>query len=255
MTGSLAACGRAARASNYDRVLVAGGDGTISAVVRYFAKTDKVVGILPLGTGNALARDLGLPNTLEECCDVAAGEAVREIDLGYAGNDYFVNVVTAGISTLIARHLNPEAKRILGKLAYVFAVMKAYRQARPFDARLTLDGEAIDISTLQVVIGNGRYHAGPFLLSPEARIDDGRLTVYALSSRERRDLIVFARNLARGEHGSMPNLLLREVRSGALETLPVRAVTMDGEGGLRTPIEFRSEPAALRVLVPTAPTP
>lgn len=248
--GSLAACGKAARDSGLKRVVIAGGDGTITSVVRYFANTDKVVGILPLGTGNALARDLGLPNALETCCDIVAGDSVHEIDLGYAANDYFVNVVTVGVSSLIARHLNPDAKRRLGKLAYVAAVMKAYRQARPFDARLTLDGEFIEISTLQIVIGNGRYHAGPFLLSPEAKIDDGRLTVYALASRERRDLIVFARNLAKGDHGSMANLLLREVRAGSLETEPIRAVTMDGEGGLRTPIEFRTAPGALRVLVP-----
>ena len=248
--GSLCNCGKAARDSGIKRVIIGGGDGTVSAVARYFAETDITVGLLPLGTGNALARDLALPSTLEACCDIAAGDNINQIDLGYANGDNFVNVVTIGVSTLIARHLSPEAKKKLGKLAYVAAVMKAYRQARPFAASLTLEDQVHEFETLQVVIGNGRYHAGPFALSQAASLRDGRLTVYALMSRERRALIEFARRLALNSHEEMPNLLLQEVACGTLETTPIRAVAMDGEGGLRTPIDFRSAPNALRVLVP-----
>lgn len=247
---ALLRAGQQVQSNGCELVVIGGGDGTISSLARFFANTQTVIGVLPLGTGNALAKDLELPISIEACCEVIGAGNRRDIDLGFAGGDYFVNVVTTGVSTQIAKHLSPQGKRWFGKLAYIGSVIRAYRQARPFEVTLDLDGEVQTFATLQVVIGSGRYHAGSLALSETASLTDGRLTVYALKSTHRADLIALAKGLVRGDHLSMPNVVHGEVRRGKLSARPAVRGTMDGEIALKTPFEFRVEPGALRVLVP-----
>jgi len=231
-------------------VIVGGGDGTLSAVVRYFVNSNSVMGVMPLGTGNQFARDLGIVADVELACRVLIEGRVAAVDVGVAGNDYFLNVATIGLTTLIAESLTKESKRRLGRFAYAAAVIKAVRQMHRFQATITTDAGTQTVETVQIVIGNGRFHAGPFPLSPDANITDGILIVYALTASTRWELLQFVLSLPGGRHVGLESVPTFRAKSGMIETLPSQDVIMDGEVVFRTPLKFGLAPKALRVMVP-----
>jgi diacylglycerol kinase (ATP) len=231
-------------------VIVGGGDGTLSLVARHFVGSDTVLGVLPLGTGNAFARDLAIPPTVEAACDVILNGKTEQVDLGHANNDYFVNVATVGLTTRIVRELTDEAKKRFGRAVYLYAMCRALTQVRPFRAKIVTPEGTLDFETLQVVIGNGRYHAGPFPLSPDASITDSRLAVYGLATTNKAALLRIAMYLPTGRHVELPEVQALSTTGGLLETEPIRNVTVDGQITFRTPLNFSVAPKAVRVRVP-----
>jgi diacylglycerol kinase family enzyme len=175
---------------------------------------------------------------------------VALIDLGRIGDRYFVNHVATGASTLVSRSLSAGSKRWLGKLAYLLAAIKACPRMRSFEVKLIMDDEETLSKCMQVVAGNGRHHAGPFLLSPDASRSNGKLLVYWLASDERKRLLLLMRGLRSGHHIDMPDVECREVERVRIETSRPIGVSIDGELGFRTPIELSIDRKALRVFVP-----
>lgn len=241
---------KAAVARKEGCIVLGGGDGTMSALAPLLAASSSTLGVLPLGTGNALARDLAIPLDLAEACDVIVKGETREIDLGVIGDKYFLNVATIGLSSQIANQLDPRAKKLFGRAAYLAALIRALVIVRPFEAVLKLDEEEHRFRSLQVVIGNGRYHAGPFLLAPDADIGSGYLEVYALTSDQKRAFWGLALHMLKGQQGELADVIAKRVKSGHLETIPTRKVTVDGEACLRTPVEFGIRAGALKVFAP-----
>ena len=231
-------------------VIVGGGDGTLSAVARFFLKSESTLGVLPLGTGNQFARDLCVEADVEEACRVITAGEETLVDVGVIGDDYFLNVATVGLTTRIAESLTGAEKRRFGRFVYLIALMRALHRVRPFDVTLTTDEGTHKYRTLQVVVGNGRFHAGPFPLAPEARITDGKLLVYVLNSANKLALLKFALNLPGGHHVDLAEVPTFWTTRGKIETAPIERVTVDGEIEFRTPIEFGILPRALRVMTP-----
>lgn len=231
-------------------IIVGGGDGTLSCAAGHFVGTQSVMGVLPLGTGNEFARDLTLPVDVCSACDVIANGQVTDIDLGIVNGKYFINVATIGLTTLIAQDLTHDAKKRWGKFVYVFALAHALMRIRPFYVTLQTLEETRTFKTIQVVIGNGRFHAGPFPLAPEATITDGKLVVYALEGASRWTLFKFALNLPGGHHVELTEVPAVSTIGGHIETMPRERVTVDGEIILRTPLTFEIRPRALQVMTP-----
>ena len=231
-------------------VVVGGGDGTLSNIVGAFVGTRSVLGVLPLGTGNEFARDLTIPTDVSGACDVIVYGQVTAVDLGVVNDNYFINVATVGLTTLIAQELTSEAKKRFGKFVYVFAIIRALARSHAFQVTLNTEEESQTFQTLQVVIGNGRFHAGPFPLAPDASITDGKLVVYALAGTSRWNLLRYALNLPGGHHVELPNVPAVTTSGGRLETLPLQRVTVDGEICQRTPLVFGVAPRALNVKTP-----
>lgn len=245
----LLAVKRAAREDRVPLIVVGGGDGTLSAVARCFVGSPSVLGVLPLGTGNSFARDLGLPAQPEQAAAALVAGEVGEVDLGYAGNDYFVNIATVGLTAHIAEELQDEQKRRFGRAVYAFALIRGLAKVKPMRARLMAGSETHEFETLQVVIGNGRFHAGPFPLHPDAGIDEGLLHVYAIQGKSKSTFLRLAMRLPFGTHVDLPDVLAWSLESGRLETDPNAPLVVDGERGLFTPIQFRVEPKAIRVVL------
>ncbi len=238
--------------ANVPLVIVGGGDGTLSSVVKYFIGSNSTLGVLPLGTGNQFARDLGIESDIAVACEVIASGKDVNVDVGVANEDYFINVTTVGLTTLIAESLTVTEKRRFGRFVYVIALIRAIRKIKPFQVTLTTPEGTKTVETLQVVIGNGRFHAGPFPLAPNAHITDGKLTVYVLGGTSRWELVKLALNLPGGHQVSLPEVTALQVPTGKLSAVPNQRVTVDGEIELNTPLQFRIEPRALRVRVPQA---
>jgi diacylglycerol kinase (ATP) len=231
-------------------VIAGGGDGTFSAIARYFVGSDSVLGVLPLGTGNAFARDLGIPAELPTACAVVAQGRTATVDLGTAAGDYFLNVATVGVTSLIARALTDESKRRLGRFVYAVALIRALKSARPFRLVLETENGTAEFETLQLVVGNGRYHAGPFPLSPDASITEGKLSLYALHTTSKAAFLKLGLYLPFGRQVDLPEVHHQETIGGRITTHPALPATIDGEVCARTPFRFGIEPDCLRVMVP-----
>lgn len=231
-------------------VIAGGGDGTFNGLSDLVAGKDTVVGLLPLGTGNSLARDLGIVADVTRACEVIAKGKVVSIDLGWANGTHFVNVATVGLTTKIAQNLTNDMKKRLGRFVYAVAIFRAMRSAAPFRAKLETEHGSHEFETLQFVIGNGRFHAGPFPIAPDASITSGSLNVYAVTGRSNWALVKYALRLPGGHHVALQEVYSERCNGGKLSTDPLKKVTVDGEICAETPFEFRSVPKAMRVVVP-----
>jgi YegS/Rv2252/BmrU family lipid kinase len=247
---TLLAAARLAIAEKTPIVAVGGGDGTLSAVAGLLAGTSTALGVIPLGTGNAFARDLGIPPDLARSAEVIATGRTAMVDIGSANGDPFVNVATIGLTTRIAQALAEGPKHRFGRLVYFGAVLKAVHSVKPFHAELKTENGLESFETLLVVIGNGKFHAGPFRVGPGAGLTTGKFRLYALESASKGALLKLAFRLPSGTQGALAEVHSEETVGGTLTADPPRKVTLDGEIRQATPLEFKVHPGVLRVLVP-----
>ena len=240
--------------SEYRLLILGGGDGSVSSVVDFLAHHHVVLGLLPLGTANDFARTLGIPSDIEGACQTIAAGKMVDVDLGLAGDNYFVNVASVGLGVEATRALSPWMKKSVGPLAYPAAAIKAFLSHEPFSARLTFpDGDHEPVEherLLQVAVGNGRFYGGGMVVAPESSIDDRNLDVYAIELGRHRDLIGVARYLKSGDFIRNESVTQYRTERVRLETDPELAVNIDGEVVTRTPQDFSVAHNALKVLVP-----
>jgi diacylglycerol kinase (ATP) len=230
-------------------VIVGGGDGTLSQVAPMFARRSTVLGVLPLGTGNAFARDLELYN-VEQACDVLNEGKVAQVDMGHIGDRTFLNVATIGLTAEIATGLNSQVKKAFGKAVYVISVMRALAKIEPFLVKLVLPDRQFAFECLQLVIGNGRFHAGPFPVAPDATITGPFLAIYALATRNKSAFLKMALHMVNGSHVNLDEVRYFRARSGLLNTVPSQELIVDGEPCFSTPQEFGMAERVLNVVVP-----
>lgn len=242
---------RAKEEAENDRlVIVGGGDGTISAVAGILAHSKATLGVLPMGTGNAFARDLKVPTDIDEAVDILVNGMVTEVDLGVCDGQYFVNVVTAGLTGVIAQTLTVPLKRRFGRFTYAIALAKALKASKPFLAKIETENGVTEINAIQLVIGSGRYHGGPLPLSPLAAITDGALRLYAVQAEGSANLLKYALLLPTGFQGVLKTVHSENTTGGTLTTSPEMPVVVDGEINRKTPIKFSIDHLALKVMVP-----
>jgi YegS/Rv2252/BmrU family lipid kinase len=242
-------------ADRVDIVVIGGGDGTMNAAAAGLIETRLPLGILPLGTGNDLARTLGLPLTLEGAADVIAAGHEQAIDVGEVNGLPFFNVASIGLSADLALSLTRDLKRRWGRLGYAIAAMKVLARAKPFRATIRSANERARVMTLQVAVGNGRYYGAGNVIRADAAIDDNNLDLYSLELSRAWKLALMARSFRMGEHGAWREV--REVRCEEFDIVTRRPlpVNADGEIITHTPAHFRVIPKAVRVLVPEGGAP
>jgi diacylglycerol kinase (ATP) len=235
-----------------DLVVVAGGDGTINAVIGALVGQPKPLGIIPLGTANDLARTLGIPSDLPAAGAVIAAGRARRIDVTTVNGHYFCNVASIGLSVDIARLLTGQTKRRWGVLAYALASLQAVRHLRSFHAVIRTPDGAIPTRSVQIAVGNGKFYGGGMVIAEDATIFDHQLHVYSLDVDHWWEMLALFPALRRGSHihwRRTRTLVTPEVQ---VTTRRPRTIDIDGELILRTPADFRVLPAAVSVLCPPA---
>ena len=244
--------------SGYETLILGGGDGSVSSVVDFLAHSHTTLGLLPLGTANDFARTLGIPSEVKAACDTIANGKVVDVDLGLAGDNYFVNVASVGLGVGATEALTPWVKKSVGPLAYPVAAVRAFLRHEPFAARLHFpdgDHEPVEYERLlQVAVGNGRFYGGGMVVAPGSGIDDRSLDVYAITLGRHRDLFGVARYLKSGDFIRNDSVSQYRTPRVRLETDPPLAVNIDGELVARTPQDFSVADNALKVIVPQAST-
>jgi YegS/Rv2252/BmrU family lipid kinase len=248
---------RAACQNGADMVVAAGGDGTVSGVVSGLVHTDVPLGIIPVGTGNGLARAMGIPLDPEEAIRLLAGEHSRQcLDAMQVGEEYFVLNVSAGISSRAMRDTKPEDKRRLGVVAYAQNILNDVMQAKTNHFQLTLDGHTVNVEAAEILVANGKVlkEGSPLFGSREA-YSDGQLEVNILTAYDAADYIKLAWDVLvdAQESDKVHDLTVHDriLLDVAGKAMPVQA---DGELIGKTPVEVILVPKALIVVVPSEST-
>jgi diacylglycerol kinase (ATP) len=230
-------------------LVVGGGDGTIASVVAHLANTDTVLGYLPLGTTNNFGRSLGLPLRLNAAVDVIATGKIADVDLGLANGFVFANLVSLGISAVVAERTSSSLKRRLGRANYALTALRALLSHQPFAASIGTDGMSWRVSTHQLNIANGRTHAGA-TIAADAHINDRLLVVYTLGGSSRASTVRAAVRQALTPHRPLERKGYRSGSEFVISTDRPLPVDVDGEIITRTPLHVQVVPDALRIIVP-----
>lgn len=233
-----------------DMIIIGGGDGTLSMALEEVLETGLPLGILPMGNANDLARTLAIPTRLGDAFKVIAGGQIRRIDVGEVNGKHFFNVASIGLSVDIAQRLSREAKQRWGVLAYAGNAWQAVRAASSFHARIRCGEETLELKSIQVAVGNGRYYGGGMTVSEDATIDDRRLDLYAIERQRWWRLAVMLPALRWGKHKLVEGIHTLHGEEIRIETEPRMPINVDGEVVAATPADFRVLPAALPVFVP-----
>jgi diacylglycerol kinase (ATP) len=234
-----------------DRVVVAGGDGTLNAVVQGLVGTGLPLSVIPLGTANNLARTLEIPLTVPEACEVAVRGARRRIDLGRVNGRYFFTTASMGLSVQITEELTSKTKRRWGPLAYGVAAVRALTRSRAFHADISWPGGKRHSRTVQIVVGNGRYYGSALAVAADATIDDARLDLYSLEVRHWLEILALVPSLRRGRHGRKRSVEALRATEFEITTVVPREINVDGEICGTTPARLHVVAGALEVLAPT----
>ncbi|AOS97733.1 Putative lipid kinase BmrU [Microbulbifer aggregans] len=238
------------RCAHLELVIVAGGDGTISSVAGTLLDCKLPFAILPLGTANDLARSLGIEGDLAAAFECIRADHRQNIDLGEVNGHYFFNAANMGLGTKVTEELESEAKARLGVFAYLKAVIAALTHAEQFRVEAQVDGERHRFHSIQLAVGNGRFYGGGNVIDRDARVNDGKLSLYSLRPQRLWELLTLAPLLRRGEHRLAKRVFNAAGREIRIRTWPAgMAVHADGEPVTETPAMFKVIPAALEAVV------
>jgi len=245
---------RDALSAGAGEVVAAGGDGTVSGVAEAVAGTEAVMGIVPTGTANMVARELGIPLSISSSTGVIRRrEGIVAMDALASGERSFVYQVVVGLGADIQSRVHRGEKELLGRTVYLVAMLRAFGDLRPLKARCRIDGREAEMWVNQLIVANaGILGMEPLRLGPGIRPDDGKVEVVALRGRGRFDCIGSEMDMVLGNFGSS-GLAYFDARSEILlDTDPAADVKGDGELIGRTPIALRVRPGAVKVIVPDA---
>jgi len=240
---------RQAVAQGFQQVVAAGGDGTIHEVVNGIADSNVALGLMPMGTMNVFANELGLPaNDLGRCWEIIRAEQVRWIDLPTANQRHFAQLAGVGLDAQVVKETSLAFKRNFGPLSYVISAAQIAARRPP-----TLQIEAEEAVTEEgsfVLIGNGRRYGGPFPFFKHAVIDDGLLDVLVFKQLGYLEIIKYLQNVIFTSEITTPEVeyfQTRRLRVSSAQDVPVE---LDGELVGDCPVEFQVKPRRLKVLAP-----
>ena len=241
-----------ALAKGHKIIAAAGGDGTVSAVAAELLGQPAVLGILPLGTLNHLAKDLGLPQDLNQAVETLVTGRVAVIDAGCVNGKYFINNSSIGLYPKLVSLR--EKHRALGKnkfVALVFALAGMFWRYTFLNVRVQVQGRDISLRSPFVFVGNNKYQVEGLNIGTREKVDNGELSVYVMRHSTRWGVVILAWHALFGglvEHKDFDVYSTGHARIDTRKKfLPV---SIDGEViTLPTPLEYSILPGALKVMV------
>ena len=232
-------------------VLAWGGDGTINEVGTALAGTNVVLAIVPAGSGNGFASEIGVPVVPEAAIDVALHGHDRAIDAGELAGRLFFNIAGIGFDAVIAEQFNQQTLGRRGMGPYIRIGLRETFRYRAARYRIRLDDEDIVSNALLIAFANGREYGNRIRLAPHARMDDGKLEAMVVEDRWLFSRLWSGRHLALGTADKAPRIIARSIESARVESDGEMLYHLDGEIGRASgSISVRIRPKALIVRVP-----
>jgi len=239
--------------NHYDGVVAAGGDGTLYEVINGYYRNESQkkipLGILPVGTGNAFARDLDLHDThWKDAIDIIALQKLRKVDVGqfttHGESHYFLNILGLGFVADVGEIAHK--LKVFGNFSYTLGVLQKTIFLNSYPLTITIDGEKYERDNIFVEISNTRWTSN-FLMAPSAEIDDGYLDVTLLGKLSRVKLLKAFPKIFTGEHIYIDEVETFKAKEITVETGIPKVLTPDGELMGITPIEVKCLHQAIEV--------
>lgn len=239
---------RRAIASKCSLIVVCGGDGTLSACVGQFAKTDAVLAVVPAGTGNSFALGLGI-DSIDAAIEAILGGNIARVDLGRINGEYFADIAMVGLGSLIAENTSTSLKHVIGPMAYAVSALVPTITSPPFDLHVQYGHKNERLRTYQAIVAAGRYF-GRTPIAPDARLTDGMLNFFAARDANGFDIVKTYLALLTGKQASLENTHFFSAKKITLKAKPAQRITLDGSSFGKTPARLSIARKALRVVVP-----
>jgi diacylglycerol kinase (ATP) len=248
----------AARAAQEERslVVVCGGDGTLNEAVNGLAGSETALGVIPAGTANVWAKEVGIARQPIAALEVAIRGQARRMDLGRArslsgeGERYFFMMAGLGLDGSIAASLPLNVKRYLGATTYAFMAVGQSLRYRGQRAKLIVDDEPLETRLLMMVVGNTRGYAGITQITSRAYADDGLLDVCIFQGHHTLDIIFHTLRVAAQTHLRASPVIYRRARRLEVHSETPLPAQLDGDFYPGYPTVFEPVPAAITVMVP-----
>lgn len=237
-------------ADGYERILVAGGDGTVAEAAQALIGTRAVLGVLPLGSVMNVARMLGIPRDLEGAADVIEAGRVARIDVGKAQGRartaYFLEAGGVGIDAGLFAYINQIDGGNWRSIRPLFTFLWRYRPRR---FRLRLDGKPLAVTAMMLTVANGPYLGAALTMAPDAKIDDRRFDVQIFTRFGKLELVCHFLLIMGGRRAYNPKIQTHQARVVEVTARRPMMAHADSHQLGTTPVRFELVPAAISVFV------
>jgi diacylglycerol kinase (ATP) len=233
----------------FSKIVAAGGDGTVNEVVNGLAGSGATLGLLPVGTVNVFATELGLPAyNLDACWEIIQSDHTRVVDLPSANGKYFVQLAGVGLDAQAVKETSLALKRSFGPLSYLISAAQIAARTPP---RLIIESDGAPVrETSFVLIGNGRHYGGPFPFFKHAVIDDGLLDIVAFKQLGYLEIIKYLQEVFFSSDIRLPEVEYFQTPRLRIMSDQEVPVELDGELIGNCPVDFAIRDQRLRVLAP-----
>lgn len=241
---------RAAHAATFDVVVAAGGDGTINEVINGLIGRDLPLGVIALGTANALAAELDLPSRPAAIARVMATGTRRRCHVGQANGRHFMMMAGVGFDAHVVEDVCPVLKRLIGKGAYVWATITGLLRHTSNRYEVTVNGRTV--SAASVVIGKGHYYGGRYICTPDAALDQASFQICLFKMGGPWATARYLLGLLQGTLSQRADVTLLEADRIKVDGRPADPVQGDGDIIARLPLEAYISEKTIDLLVPAS---
>jgi diacylglycerol kinase (ATP) len=236
--------------AGYDRVVVAGGDGTLNLAVREFDLEQGTLALIPAGSGDDFAKVTGVPRDIRGAVANVLDGRVAEYDVAHANGLRYLGVAGLGFDSEVADYANRNAKFLRGSAVYLYAILRVLPKFTPRPVRIRTDDGTRDEQIMFAAVGNTRQYGGGIRITPDALPDDGLLDLCIVHRTTRAQLLKTLPKAYSGAHVKSPFVEMGRGRAFSFESDQAMAVYADGEPLTRTPVSFGVCPQRLKFVVP-----
>lgn len=229
-------------------LIVYGGDGTIHEVLKEAVRWKVPIALLPGGTANVLARELGIPRNLERATEVVARRRLCRIHLGKANGAYFHSMAGVGLDGYLINQLDDRLKEVFSTTAYWITALTSFWKYPLPSFELSLDGETHRATF--AVIGNARNYGGHLFITPHASVHEDCFDVCLFTAPHRLRFLIYLLGVFRGNHIQYPDVIYRKARNVRVFGDDAILVQTDGDVLGNIPMEFSSYSEGVQVVVP-----
>lgn len=239
-----------------DCIVAVGGDGTVSSVAAALHGTNVLLGIIPGGSTNIIAQEIGIPPGIPAAIRVLFdGFDVRHMDVGTCNDRFFLHMAGAGFDSRVFDNADPELKKMVGWVAYLPAAIKALREPAS-DFRITIDDEVLEVESPLVLVANGSSVINPRIrVGSRIRPDDGQLDVLVVTATKPHELASVLARFAASAMQESPYVISRKAKRVRLECRQPVPVQLDGDVIEKTPVDFGVLPRDIGIIVPRGTIP
>jgi YegS/Rv2252/BmrU family lipid kinase len=236
------------------KVLIAGGDGSVDICINAMLQADyhAPIAILPTGTANDMAHHLEIPTTLEGMLKIAMGSYTIPMDIGLINGKYFVNEASLGALIDVSQKTDQKVKNTFGMLGYYLQGIQMIPEIKPFDVRITIDGETLERRIFMMFVLNGSVIGGFKDVSPKASVHDGKFDVLIFNDCPPLEFLNTVSLFLRRVHFKSHYVEFIKTDNLYIETDKKTGVDIDGEKGPDFPLDIKLVPERFRICVHTA---